>query len=363
MAGNTGRPKINGETKTESSRPKANSAATKTTSNKTRPNGNASKKARIVAEATETANRANRAKGVSASSISFDEPEINNVDLQANENVGGDAQVQEPSVDPVVTPVVDPVMGGVDGDVDLTIDADDLEPAQDKKKKKKGGVYDEGDLSNKKKKKRRKLLWLLLLLLLLLIVGVVVFKDILFPPKPIVIVPNGMVLKIKSTGQSQIGVDEFIFKPGDTIEFEEPLSVFSERYATNDDGTKGDELSPFTLRLRFYIEYEQDGIKEEHPEFIDVIHFSKTGLFTSYNDWFYYNAIVIPGALAVEIIDSIRLSESVIGNVWQNRMVSLVLEYQTICPESTDVLDEAFEYNYPPDWGYIVVEEYKDLKG
>ena len=88
----------------------------------------------------------------------------------------------------------------------------------------------------------------------------------------------------------------------------------------------------------------------------------ETSLILSNNDWLYYNDVVIPGALPVEIIDSIHLSSTSIGNEWQDKAVSLVLEYETICPESLEVLDEAFEYNYPPEWGIIVVEGYNMYK-
>ncbi len=252
-------------------------------------------------------------------------------------------------------------------ELDLTLDDSELEQLKAKKKKKKrkgggadlgGGINpdssDEAGLQGKQQKKKK--WWLLLLLLLLLLIGglVFLFRDVLFPPKPIVIVPQGMIIDIKETGINQFGMKEFIFKPGDTIEFNNALSVGSERTVEKEDGTK-EELSPFSLRLRFYIEYQG----EQYQAFIEDIHNSKDATIKKYYDWYYWYDIAIPGAPYKKIIESIKLSATGIGNEWQGREVKLVLEYQTVVPV-LETIQEDFEYEYDPEWAELIADIYKD---
>ncbi|MGN1227063.1 MAG: hypothetical protein ACI4TX_00300 [Christensenellales bacterium] len=449
-----GRPKAS-ETasKSTNSRPKANSTNTSKTK-KGRPSGNGSKKAQIVAAATESANKANKAKSTSKSSISFDDlnnqsisdlnsnldvnvesqtsvdanindnlnfnididsgkdantdfndinKDVNNetniynnadVNVDADRKIDTETQISEggqvnvemqndtnESVENVAEKQVEslqtetkeeqsptPKNTAENSDIDLTVDEKEIAQLQSKKKKKNkrekdselngavGKNDDDNDLSSKKKKKKKWWLWLLLLLLVLCSILAYAFKDVLFPPKPIVIVPQGMVLDIKKTGTSSIGVDEFIFKPGDTIEFVDSLSVGSERTVEKEDGTK-EELSPFTMRLRFFIQY----MDEEYPAFIEDIQKTENASFSFHNGWYYWYDIVIPGAAYKKIIDSVTLTTQ-IGNEWKGREVSLVLEYQTITPTSVEVIEEAFEYDYDQDWAYTVTQIYEDYR-
>ena len=446
-----GRPKSSEETTSSSGRPKANSTANASTGvgqNKKRPTGNSSKKAKVVAEATESANKANRAKSTSKSTINFDEnvePTKSNANVESEANattlaggvaVGGgvsantddafgnlsngsslsdnanieindnakldtdavvgqednesvnlnDAPADEANLNSEENlqnsqsgqneQVEDGVNEGENNAVqetsglDLMVDDSELEQLKAKKKKKKkrgagsdlngaidpDAIGDDAGLQGKKQKKKK--WWLLLLLLLLLLIGglVFIFRGVLFPPKPIVIVPQGMVIDIKETGINQFGVKEFIFKPGDTIEFNNALSVGSERTVEKEDGTK-EELSPFSLRLRFYIEYQG----EQFQPFIEEIHNSKGAVLKQFNEWYYWYDIAIPGAAYKKIIDSLKLSATIIGNKWQGKEVKLVLEYQTVVPV-LKTIEEEFAYEYDPEWASLITDIYADYK-
>ena len=480
-----GRPKSGEQSSSSGGRPKANNTQKTKGVTQKRPTGNSSKKAQVVAAATESANKANKAKSTSKSTINFDEDISPKVDAQVENNVQFDANVDASTTagevaggginasinvsndlceSDVSNESLD--MNGIDSDdlngdvnaeinadlgadisasadldlnvanekdviiddassgegsgldlqesqnennlsdnepqnepqieesgeenqneqaegtagedvkadkqeevreLDLTVDDSELEQLKAKKKKKKrkggsadldGGINpdssDEAGLQGKQQKKKK--WWLLLLLLLLLLIGglMFLFRDVLFPPKPIVIVPQGMIIDIKETGTNQFGMKEFIFKPGDTIEFNNALSVGSERTVEKEDGTK-EELSPFSLRLRFYIEYQG----EQYQAFIEDIHNSKDATIKKYNDWYYWYDIAIPGAAYKKIIESIKLSATGIGNEWQGREVKLVLEYQTVIPVQKTI-DEDFEYDYDPEWAVLVTDIYND---
>lgn len=400
-----GRPNLSAKTETASKgRPKANSQSSAPASKPAKRNwGESGKKAQIVADATENANRAN---SIARSDLSNStkgkkpvvqenvenpiiqdlpqeniqsqtientpqvelQPEINlenqkgeseflqdaqQDDTPQNEQSTSDLEVSEPNEDE----------DGQDellSNDDLTVDEDEISELEKKSKRKKNTPNDEeGALTSKKKKKKK--WWLLLLLLLLLLFGgiIFVFKDILFPPPPIVIVPEGnMVLEgnIKPTDTVEMG--KILVKPGDTIEFIRALSIASASTKVNEDGVI-EPLSPFSLRLQFYIE-DANGIKNYNliSELSKNGNFSDKASFTKFGDWYYWNDIVIPGAPAKELIKSITLNKET-GNAWQGQEVKLVLRYQTVIPTEEDI-NISFEYEYPPEWYILVTSFYEE---
>lgn len=338
MANTGGRPKANlGSNNSTSSRPKANLQQKSNSSRASRVNGDAGKRARMLAEENELDSAAN-VDGALASDILFTEPIV---DAPKVEELPKEENTTDVAPNPDILAVPDD---------DLLVVDDDLQ--EKKKKKKKGAYIEDTDLSGKKKRKKRKLLWLLLLLLLLFIILVIVFKDFLFPPKPIVVEPDQIVIEIKSTGQNAIGAKEYIFKPGDTIEFEEPISIYSPEYIIDEtDNNKKIYLSPFTMRMRFFIRSE--GL--EYPTLLKSIEYAETGLFESYNDWLYLNEIVKPG-IALELVTSVHLSDSIIGNEWQDKNVELCIEYQTVYPKNTEDIVEAFDGEFPPGWDVYIID-------
>lgn len=394
------RPKVGGGA-SSMARPKLSSGKSQETK-RSKKSGKNARKAQIIAAAIAAANAAKMSSTTSVSDTLFDDalletnlatqnsvvvqetsvtPQVENVDVGVSVEPVADV-VATPAVEPVVSVNVEPtaeapqveaeaeaptqtdaptsdVGAGVeDFDIDDVEDFATFAASNGKQKMKKDADADD-ELNKKKKKKKKWWLWLLLLLLLLLATMGYAFKDVLFPPKPIVIVPDGITINIKDNGSNNTNVG-WLFKPGDTIEFDPPITVGSARYVENEDGSKT-ELSPFSMRVRFYILENES----EYPELIDVVTPTENTTLQKFGSlgWYYWYGLAIPGQAYQQVISSIHLSEEKIGNYWKEKEVSLVLEYQTITPTNLGDIEDEFDGDFDPVWAEIVIEMYNDYVG
>jgi len=197
------------------------------------------------------------------------------------------------------------------------------------------------------------------LLLLFIIGGFGYFlREQLFGDKPVVISPQGLVLDVISTDTIE-GVESFIYKPGDKIEFKSNLSVGSPRYIEDEETGVRTELSPYVIRLQFYVTYSN----LEYYNLISSVNKTENASFTSIGDWMYLNDVIYPGEKYKDIISSLTLQTSSIGNIWQGRKCEIVLKYQTAYPT-----EEAIMENYPEilsgdPWMEIVTSIFSDYPG